>query len=95
MKYIMFAKKLGSMTHHIPIIFPDVCVHLHIAEVMSVLPEMKGYKPVSAGQITLPLEVIGRKFSLVVNGGSETLKLESRSIDAEIIKMYEYGSAYQ
>jgi hypothetical protein len=88
----MFVKDLGHNTvSYRPVIFPDECVHLHVATVIACTPEFEGYAVRSAGFITLGLTFKGRTFPLTCHGGSETMKLEHHADDAAIITWYEYG----
>lgn len=92
MKYIVFGKKIEDVNHEVPVIFPDNCVHAHVAQVLVHTPELHSYKPVSAGFVQLPMTVMGRSFPLNCHGESETLGgLKSRGeIDEKLITWYEY-----
>lgn len=92
MKYVVLQKDLGETKHEVPIIFPEHCVHAHMVQVVTHTPELRGYKPIAAGFVRLPLEALGRKFPLSCYGESETLgNLKSRGkIDEKLIQWYEY-----
>jgi len=78
-KYIIF--KTPSMGEF-PILFPSFVDHVSIGE-------MFGYKAVSAGMFEIgakPTEEDSMDISVWAGDKSETLKLESRKEDAEIIK---------
>lgn len=93
MKYIMIRiKSDADLEHDLPIIFPECMVHSLVFEAirgMKVTLGNRTFRPyadakaVSAGSITLTVEVGGR---------SETLNLEHRECDDKIIMMHDYFS---
>jgi hypothetical protein len=94
MKYVILEAKAPNkgMTEIIPVIFPKSLTHKLISEAIKqvirhedVLMERKEFRkaePVSAGFIDLP--------ACVPYGKSETLELESRVEDLQIIKSIDY-----
>lgn len=73
MKYVMLIDKEGR---HVPILFPDSLVHLHVAEVIS-RRVVRGGKVLSAGFASVgEVQTAGR---------SESLDVEGRELDAGYI----------
>lgn len=97
-KYIV----VRAGNQEVPVIFPEHMVHslmsalmqeYFVAAAMTVMPAefrtdrvrddiRKGVKAVAAGSITFDVGTC--------TGGSETLKLQSRQVDAELIAGYNY-----
>jgi hypothetical protein len=96
MKYIMFVKQTteDALPHFIPVIFPDELVHAHMAQVVLRTPEMRDFRPISAGFVNLEMTVMGRHFPITTHGESETLKMKARGEDARIIKFFEQGGRH-
>lgn len=84
MKYIML--KLEDQCKNIPVIFPDILVHAHVAAAITRTLEMQGVrgaKVVSAGKIDITAHGAG--------GESETLCIESRGErDTDVVNQYPY-----
>lgn len=85
-KYIMVLNKIGDTSFTFPVIFPDKLVHSQVySHVKSIMPgwHSTGVKVLSAGKIEhLRVEGLG--------GKSETLNINSRLEDADIINNYSY-----
>lgn len=95
MKYIMFAREGGALTHNVPIIFPSALVHADVAQAVIMIPAMAAYKLVSAGEVNLAMKFGNKFMALTCGGESETLKLKSRGeMDAEIIAGNDYGASF-
>lgn len=88
-KYIMLEVRVRGRTgtpFRFPVIFPDKMIHVEMDAVARVLLDGMGLvgKSVSAGKI----EHIG---VLGLGGDSETLRLESRPEDAQVIEEFAYA----
>jgi hypothetical protein len=85
MKYIML--KLEDQCKNIPVIFPDILVHAHVAAAITRTLEMQGIRGaevISAGSIDIVANGAG--------GESETLSIESRGErDVDVINQYPYS----
>lgn len=86
MKYIMFKKKLKTMTVFVPIIFPNTLVHKQVAEDLLKI-SLVGFKIHSAGDFS-PLDND-------CSGSSGTLKLKADPKDSARIAMNDYGAAFE
>lgn len=94
MKYIVMQRKIGDdMIQEIPIIFPDVLVHKHVAMALLRLPGNPYNfinKVASAGTI----EYSDAEFTC--SGNSSTLKISSRGeVDEQLILNCEYGRGFK
>lgn len=86
-KYIMFENTIGDLKLLFPVIFPDKMVHSEVAAVLRRCQpgwHKGGVRAVSAGMIE-HITVDG------LHGSSETLKLDAKEEDANIIDSYSYG----
>ena len=82
--YIIFKKEIGGVVRELPVIYPDMLSHSDVAKSMSVVPGMKGFTPVSAGQLQLVAESC--------SGQSRTLNLSSREDDDQrLINSFPYA----
>lgn len=85
MKYIIFEKRMKTLTICHPIIFPNNLVHADIAQYLIIGP-LNGFKPIRAGEVTFMNGIA------VCFGKSETLGLSSDPVrDSHIINMNDYG----
>jgi hypothetical protein len=82
MKYIMYEQDLGDIKRKVPIIFPDSFVHRDINQMIKAHPNYRDLKPVSAGQCVIDCSG--------TFGDSETMNLESKKDDKEVIMAYDY-----
>jgi hypothetical protein len=80
-KYVMFSDGHRSM----PIIFPKEFVHSNMADAFTSIAEHVGFKPISAGEVSIqPCDnILGFRF--ICFGESTTLKLKSKHEDGNII----------
>lgn len=86
MKYIVLQSKTNGITRELPIIFPDLMVHANVAQALLALPEMKGFKAVSAGALSC------MDLRPKCHGDSFSLKLKSREeVDNALIYMMDYS----
>jgi hypothetical protein len=75
----MFEVPLGeNLVRRLPVIFSDQFVHLHVAQTVLKMPEMKHAKAVSAGMID---------HFWCTFGGSQSMNLGSRPGDGHLISM--------
>jgi hypothetical protein len=85
-KYVMLEGQLGDLKILFPIIFPDKLVHSDVVRRLRVVTpgwRSNGVAVVSAGKIEhVAVDGLG--------GGSETLSLQSKLHDAEVIENYSY-----
>lgn len=86
MKYVMFKKIGETITHYIPIIFPNHLVHSDIAEAMISGP-LVGYEVHSAGECLTD--------GVNCFGSSSTLGVKSDPQDAFRILMNDYGGCFE
>lgn len=87
MKYVMLRVKNGLLERDVPIIFPDMLVHKHVADVMCEhlrrAHMVDSVRPVSAGEVNVD--------EVTCHGESTTLKLSSRGAeDDTVILNYDY-----
>lgn len=86
MKYIVFRISQNGFERDVPIIFPNQLVHAIVA--VSMMDCLKQHfekfviRPVSAGTVNVPIAEC--------SGESETLNLNSRHNDDNLIAMYDY-----
>jgi hypothetical protein len=80
MKYIMFK---GKGEFPLPVIFPDHIDHEDMK--IAIEAEFIGYKAVSAGKISFPLEAIDNVF---LHGASISLQMKPGLDDEKYIKIF-------
>ncbi|HKO43361.1 MAG TPA: hypothetical protein VJU84_08725 [Pyrinomonadaceae bacterium] len=86
-KYIVIeVERREAGKQRLPIIFPDIMVHAHVAEAVKKLPNFQdpfGSTPkvVSAGDVQI---------TALCSGGSETLDLTSDEGDSSLINTFAY-----
>jgi hypothetical protein len=82
MKYVMFRAKIGAVHRLVPVIFPEFMVHKDVAHHMLRNIDLRrgGAEVVSAGKIELN--------GVTCYDRSETLGVESRPRDGQVIEMY-------
>lgn len=88
MKYIVIQAKLKNSTIEIPFIFPNMLVHSDIADAMrcnlNLNHSIRNTTIVSAGDLSF----LGGR--LTCSGKSDTLNVESRQIDKQLIQTFDY-----
>lgn len=78
MKYVMFEVPLGEgLVRRVGVVFSEAFVHLHMAQAVLKMPEMKTAKAVSAGMVD--------QFWYTF-GGSTSMNMGSRPGDGQIIR---------
>lgn len=87
MKYIMMKRKIGDVEQLVPIIFPNFIVHKHMAQAIKNLPG----NPYNLDNVVHSAgDVIFDSCSVHTSGGSETLNIESKEGDNNIIELHDY-----
>lgn len=85
MKYIILRRKIADIIQAVPIIFPDVLVHKHVAQAIKNLPGNPYFienKVYSAGDINFHIRSC--------TGRSTTLNISSTEQDKNIITLADY-----
>jgi len=91
-KYIVFERKVGSLTHQFPVIFPKDLIHERVSQALTVMmrkTHKQEIKPIAAGEVNLVMT------GMECGGSSETLGLQSRGqVDTVLIRMSDYGGGW-
>lgn len=87
MKYIVFTKRMKSLTIHVPIVFPNMLVHADVAKMLTCdIGPLAGYTADSAGECS----TYGHDFMCA--GESVTLRLAAKPArDQQLLHMADYG----